>query len=108
MIEAYTIMRSTKTMKKPDVALKVQATYKELINLIWSVHFSDFGLKDKMIQGCNQMKTNSAAGLLTKAEDSLSTVRIMSTKVKGIGTPLRNIPSGKSLMDAKENYILEK
>ena len=34
MIKAYTIVRTVKTMKKPNVPLKVQAMYKELINLI--------------------------------------------------------------------------
>jgi hypothetical protein len=109
MIEAYTIVRSVKTMKKPDVAMKVQATYKELINLIPTNRFSDFGLKDKMLQGYFRAKTkNSPAGLLTKAEDSIAKARVMATKLKGFGTPLHEIPSGKSLMDVKENFILEK
>ena len=51
MIKVYTIVRSTKTMKKLDMALKVQATYKELINSIPTSRFTDFGLKDKMLQG---------------------------------------------------------
>ena len=34
MLEAYTIMRSAKMMKKPDVALKVQAMYEKFINVI--------------------------------------------------------------------------
>ena len=108
MIEAYTIVRSAKMMKKPDVALKVQATYKELINAIPTNHFTDFGLKDKMLQGYFRAKTNSPAGLLTKVEDSLQKARVMSTKLKGIGTPLHDIPSGKSLMDVKDNFVLEK
>ena len=108
MIEAYTIVRSAKTMKKPDVAMKVQATYKELINLIPTNRFSDFGLKDKMLQGYFRAKTNSPAGLLTKAEDSIAKARVMATKLKGFGTPLHEIPSGKSLMDVKESFILEK
>ncbi len=32
----------------------------------------------------------------------------MSTKLKGIGTPLHDIPSGKSLMDVKDDFVLEK
>ena len=32
----------------------------------------------------------------------------MSMKLKGIGTPLHDIPSGKSLMDVKDNFILDK
>ena len=108
MIEAYTIVRSAKTMKKPDVAMKVQATYKELINLIPTNRFTDFGLKDKKLQGYFRAKTNSPAGLLTKAEDSIAKARVMATKLKGFGTPLHKIPSGKSLMDVKENFILEK
>ena len=99
MIEAYTIMRSAKTMKKPGVALKVQATYKELINSIPTGRFTDFGLKDKMLQRYFRAKTNSPAGLLTKVEDSLQKARVMLTKLKGIGTPFHDIPSGKSLMD---------
>ena len=83
-------------MKKPGVALKVQATYKELINSIPTGRFTDFGLKDKMLQRYFRAKTNSPAGLLTKVEDSLQKARVMATKLKGIGTPLHDIPSGKS------------
>ena len=108
MIKAYRIVRSAKTIKKSDVAHKVQVTYKELINSIPTSHFSEFGLKDKMLQVYFRAKTNFPAGLLTKAEDSLQKARVMSTNLKGIGTPLHNIPSAKSLMDIKENFILEK
>ena len=61
-----------------------------------------------MLQGYFRAKTNSPAGLLTKAEDSIAKARVMATKLKGFGTPLHEIPSGKSLMDVKENFILEK
>ncbi len=96
-------------VKKLDVALKVQAMYKELINLIpTSSRFTDFGLKDKMLQGYFGAKMNSPAGLLTKVEDSIAKARVMTTKLKGIGSPLHDILSGKSLTDVKENFILEK
>ncbi len=51
-------------------------------------------------------KSNSPEGFLTKATDVLKNVRVVAAGIKGIGTPLHQIPSGKSLTDMKNQFML--
>ena len=44
-------------------------------------------------------KGTSADGLLTKANDVLKNVRGMAAGIRGVGTPLHQIPSGRILHD---------
>ena len=44
---------------------------------------------------------------MTKANDVLKNERTMATGIRGIGTPLHQIPSGKSLTDMKNEFILK-
>jgi hypothetical protein len=53
-------------------------------------------------------KSNSPEGFLTKANDVLKNVRAVAAGIRGIGTPLHQIPSGKSLTDMKNEFILKK
>jgi hypothetical protein len=53
-------------------------------------------------------KTNSAEGFLIKATDVLKNVRALAAGIRGVGTPLHQIPSGKSLTDMKNEFILKK
>ena len=108
MVEALTMVRSMKTMRKPEIAAKVQAKYKELIQSIPLERFSDMTLKMMMETKYYRAKGTSADGLLTKATEVLKNVRIMAAGIKGIGTPLHNIPSGRSLMDMRNQFILSK
>ncbi len=55
-----------------------------------------------------RVKTNSAESFLTKATDVLKNVRSLAAGIRGIGTPLHQIPSEKSLMDMKNEFILKK
>ena len=61
-----------------------------------------------MAETYSRAKTNSAEGFLTKATDVLKNVRSLAAGIRGIGTPLHQIPSGKSLMDMKNEFILKK
>ena len=108
MIEALTTVRSMKTMRKPEIAAKVQAKYKELIQSIPLERFSDMTLKMMMETKYYRAKGTSADGLLTKANEVLKNVRIMAAGIQGIGTPLHKIPSGRSLMDMRNQFILSK
>ena len=108
IIEALTLVRSAATMKKPDVALKVQETYKNLIDAIPNNRFADIGIKSKMLQGYFRAKKNSPAGMLIKAEDTMGKVRAMSSSIQGIGTPLHKLPSGKGLRDVWIEFVEKK
>ncbi len=87
---------------------KVQAKYKVLIQGIPLEHFSDSTLKMMMETKYYHAKGTSADGLLTKANEVLKNVRVMAAGIKGIGTPLHQIPSGRSLMDMCNQFILSK
>ena len=108
IIEALTLVRSAATMKKPDVALKVQETYKSLIHAIPNNRFADDGIKTKMLQGYFRAKKNSPAGMLIKAEDTMGKVRAMAASIQGIGTPLHKLPSGKGLRDVWMEFVEKK
>ncbi len=44
---------------------------------------------------------------MTKATDVLKNVTAVAAGIKGIGTPLHQIPSGKSLTNMKNQFILK-
>ena len=108
MVEALTMVRSMKTMRKPEIAAKLQAKYKELIQSIPLERFSDMTLKMMMETKYYRAKGTSADGLLTKANEVLKNVRVMAAGIQGIGTPLHQIPSGRSLTDMRNQFILSK
>ena len=81
-------------MCKPEIAAKVQAKYKELVQSIPLERFSDSTLKMMMETKYYRAKGTSADGLLTKANEVLKNVRIMAAGIKGIGTPLHKIQVG--------------
>ena len=70
--------------------------------------FADASVKMDMTEKYYHAMTNSPGGFLTKATDVLKKVRAMATGIRGIGTPLHQIPSGKSLMDMKNEFIMKK
>jgi len=53
-------------------------------------------------------KGMSADSLLTKTNDVLKNVRVMAAGIRGVSTPLHQIPSGRSLMDMQNEFILKK
>ncbi len=53
-------------------------------------------------------KGTSADGLLTKANEVLKNVRALAAGTRGVGTPLHQIPSGRSLRDMRNEFILKK
>ncbi len=108
MIEALTTVRSMRTMRKPEIAAKVQAKYKDLIQSIPLERFSDGSLKTLMATKYYRAKGTSADGLLTKVNEVMKNVRVMAAGIQGIGTPLHRIPSGRSLMDMRNQFILSK
>ena len=108
MVEALTIVRSMKTMRKPEIAAKLQAKYKELVRSIPHERFSDSTLKVMMETKYYRAKGTSADGLLTKANEVLKNVRVMAAGIQGIGTPLHQIPSGRSITDMRNQFILSK
>ena len=108
MVEALTAVKSMRTMRKPEIAAKLQATYKELIQNIPLDRFSDSTLKTMMVTKYYRAKGTSADGLLTKVNDVLKNVRVMAAGIQGIGTPLHQIPSGRSITDMRNQFILSK
>jgi hypothetical protein len=106
MIEALTIVKSMKTIRKPEIAQRVQDKYRTFIHAIPLERFSDRSLKLTMEVKYFRAKGDSADGLLTKANDVLKNVRVMAAGIRGVGTPLHQIP--RSLMDMRNKFILKK
>ena len=52
-------------------------------------------------------KGTSADGFLTKANEVLKNVCALAAGIRGVGSPLHQIPSGKSLTDMKNEFILK-
>ena len=74
MIEALTLVKSMKTMRKPEVAQHLQERYKGFIRSIPLTRFSDASIKVKMEEKYFRAKGTSADGLLTKANEVLKNV----------------------------------
>jgi len=108
MVEALTIAKSMKTMRKPEIAQCVQDKYRAFINAIPLERFSDRSLKVTMEAKYFRAKGMSADSLQTKANDMLKNVRVMAAGIRGVGTPLHQIPSRRSLMDMRNKFILKK
>ena len=98
MVEALTIVKSMKTMRKPEIAQRVQDKYRAFIQAIPLERFSDRSLKVTMEAKYFRVKGESADGLLTKANDVLKNVRVMAAGIRGVGT----------LMDMRNEFILKK
>jgi hypothetical protein len=99
MIEALTLVKSMKTMHKPEVAQHLQERYKGFIRSIPLTCFADASIKVKMEEKYFHAKGTSADGLLTKANKVLKNVRVLAAGIRGVLMPLHQIPSGKSLTD---------
>jgi hypothetical protein len=74
MVEVLTIVKSMKTMRKPEIAQHVQDKYRAFIQAIPLERFSDRSLKVTMEAKYFRTKGESADGLLTKANDVLKNV----------------------------------
>jgi len=107
MVEALTLVRGMRTMRKPEIAQHVQERYKALIHDIDPARFADNCIKVKMEEKYFRAKGTSADGLLTKATEVLKNVRALAAGIRGVGSPLHQIPSGKSLTDVKNEFILK-
>jgi len=108
MVEAVTTVRSMRSMRKTEIAPLVQDKYKSFIRALPLDRFADASVRVKMVEKYFRAKTNSADGFYTKACDVLKGVRALATVIKGVGSPLHRIPSGKSLNDMKNEFILKK
>jgi hypothetical protein len=108
MVEAVTQVRSMRSMRKTEIAPLVHDKYKSFIRMIPLQHFADATVRVKMVEKYFRAKSNSADGFYTKACDVMKCVRALATVIKGVGSPLHQIPSGKSLMDMKMEFILKK
>jgi hypothetical protein len=74
MVEVLTIVKSMKTMRKPEITQHVQDKYRAFIQAIPLERFSDRSLKVTMEAKYFRTKGESADGLLTKANDVLKNV----------------------------------
>ena len=108
MVEALTLVKSMRTMRRPEIAERVQEKYKAFIRSIPIDRFSDSAIRSMMQEKYYRAKGTSADGLLTKANDVLKNVRAMAAGIRGVGTPLHQIPSGRSLHDMRNEFILTK
>ena len=108
MVEALTLVRGMRTMRKPEVAKHVQDRYKALIHDIVPAQFADNYIKVKMEEKYFRAKGTSADGFLTKANDVLKNVRALAAGIRGVGSPLHQIPSGRSLTDMQNEFILKR
>jgi hypothetical protein len=80
--------------------------YIELIRQIPTNHFSEFGLREGMIDKYYGAKKGGASGFYTKVLDVKKKVQAVTRLIDGIGTPLSKIPSGRGLNDVKDQFIL--
>jgi hypothetical protein len=108
MVEALTLVKSMRTMRRQEIAERVQEKYKAFIRSIPIDRFSDSAIRSMMQEKYYRAKGTSADGLLTKANDVLKNVRAMAAGIRGVGTPLHQIPSGRSLHDMRNEFILTK
>ena len=95
-------------MRKPEIVQCVQDKCRAFINTIPLERFSNSSLKVTMEAKYFRAKEMSVDGLLTKANDVLKNVRVMAAGIRSVGTPLHQIPSGRSLMDMQNEFILKK
>ncbi len=107
MVEAVTLVKSMRTMKKPEIAAAAQDKYTAFIGALPLSCFADASVKVRMAEKYSHAKSNSPEGFLTKATDVLKNVRVVAAGIKGIGTPLHQIPSGKSITNMKNQFILK-
>ena len=107
MVEAETLTRDSGTRGLTDVKKLLHSKYIELIRQIPTNHFSEFGLREAMIDKYYGAKKGGAGGLYTKVLDVKTKVRAVTRVLDGIGTPLSKIPSGRGMNDVKEKFILD-
>jgi hypothetical protein len=108
MVEAITLVKSMRTMRRQEIAERVQEKYKAFSPSIPIDRFSDSTIRAMMLEKYYRAKGTSADGLLTKATNVLKNVRAMAVGIRGVGTPLHQIPSGRSLCDIRNEFILTK
>ena len=106
MIEAETLIRDSSTKNLAEVKKLLHSKYIELLRQIPTNHFSEFGLREAMIDKYYGAKKGGAGGLYTKVLDVKTKVRAVTRLLDGIGTPLSKIPSGRGINDVKEQFIL--
>ena len=106
MLEAYTLVKDQKQMRRMQVAERVRSKYRELIDNIPNSRFSENALKAQMVTKLYRARNNSSAeAFLDKVEDVAGHVRGIAGKFKGAGKPIHTLRSGCSLSDAKKEHI---
>ena len=106
MLEAYTLVKDQKQMRRLQVAERVRSKYRELIDNIPNSRFSKNALKANMVTKLYRARNNSSSeAFLDKVEDVAGHVRGIAGKFKGAGKPLHTLRSGCSLTDAKNEHI---
>ena len=106
MVEAETLTRDSGTRGLNDVKKLLHMKYIELIRQIPTNHFSEFGLREGMIDKYYGAKKGGASGFYTKVLDVKKKVQAVTRLIDGIGTPLSKIPSGRGINDVKDQFIL--
>ena len=101
MVEAETSTRDSGTRGLPDVKKLLHSKYIELIRQIPTNHFSEFGLREAMIDKYYGAKKGGASGFYKKVLDVKNKVQAVTRLVSGVGTP------GRGLNDVKEQFILD-
>ena len=106
MVEAETLTRDSGTHGLNDVKKLLHRKYIELIRQIPTNHFSEFRLREGMIDKYYGAKKGGASGFYTKVLDVKKKVQAVTRQIDGIGTPLSKIPSGCGLNDVRNQFIL--
>jgi len=106
MVEAETLTRDSGTRGLNDVKKLLHMKYIELIRQIPTNHFSEFGLREGMIDKYYGAKKGGASGFYSKVLDVKKKVQAVTRLIDGIGTPLSKIPSGRGINDVKDQFIL--
>ena len=104
MIESETLCRGENTMKLADLKTKIFEHYRSLIRAIRPARFSEFDLQEKMILKIFNAKAQngSATGHYAKTMEVKAKVQAI---VRQIPT-LPKLPSGKDIIDVRDDYIL--
>ncbi len=86
-----------RAMRKTEIAQHVQEKYKSFICILPLQRFADATVRAKIVEKYFRAKSNSPDGFYTKACDVMKGVRALATVIKGVGSPLHQIPAGRVL-----------
>jgi hypothetical protein len=100
VLEAYTLVKSQNTLRKPEINAKMLETYKGLIEAIPGSRCADFAVKSTMLKGYYKAKTASAKGMGGRVDLVRKLVQGIIRELK-----LNKLPSCCGIFDVKDRWL---